>query len=130
LKFFYTNDLAGDIQDWKSSGTPDAFDAFSSSGHINPLSTVDITTLDVLGYNGPRLQPPHLYFTNLSAGNFQLRFVNSPGVSFTVLAATNLTQPLANWFVLGAATESTAGQFQFTDTTATNKFRYYTVRSP
>jgi len=130
LKFFYTNHLAGDIQDWKSSGTPDSFDAFSSSGHLNPLSTVDITALDVLGYNGLPLEPPHLYFTNLAGGNFQLRFVNSPGASFTVLAATNAAQPLATWFVLGAATESAAGQFQFTDTTATNKFRFYTVRSP
>lgn len=130
LKSFYTNELAGDIQDWKSSTIPDSFDAFSGSGHVNPIGTNDITAMDVLGYNGPRLAPPHVYETNLGGGSFRLRFVNSPGVGFTVLATTNLATPMANWLVLGAPTESPAGQFQFTDTTATNNQRFYRVRSP
>jgi len=120
LKLFYTNFNAGDIQDWKSSGVPDSFDAFSSSNHLNPMSTVDFISMDVLGYNGPKSLPSsHVYATNLANGNFQLRFVSSPGVGFTVLAGTNLTQPLASWFALGAPTESPSGQFQFTDTTKT-----------
>lgn len=130
LKFFYTNQFMGDIQDWKSSATPDSFDAFVTTSHVNPISTVDLTAMDILGYNGPRLAPPRVFGTNLSNGNFQLRFVNSPGVSFSILAGTNLTQPLSNWFVLGTATESPAGQFTFTDATRTNQQRFYTVRSP
>jgi hypothetical protein len=130
LKSFYTNASAGDIQDWKSSAIPDAFDAFSTSNHLDPMSTVDITAMDVLGYNGPRLAPPRVYETNLGGGSFRLRFVNSPGVGFTILAATNIATPLANWSVLGAPTESPSGQFQFTDTTATNTLRFYMVRSP
>ena len=131
LRFFYTNHNAGDIQDWKSvAGAPDSFDALSSSNHLNPMSTVDMVSMDVLGYNGPRLEPPRVYGTNLVNGNFQLRFVNSPGVSFTVLAATNLTQPLGSWFVLGTAAESPAGQFQFIDTTKTNQQRFYLIRTP
>ena len=129
LKFFHTNELNGDVQDWKSSAIPDAFDAFSRSNHLNPMSTVDLTAMDVLGYNGPRLVPPRVYSTNSPTG-FQLRFVNSPGVGFTILATTNISQPLANWLVLGAPTEITNGQFQFTDTTATNRQRFYRVRSP
>jgi hypothetical protein len=130
LRSFYTNVNSGDIQDWKSvSGSPDSFDALSSSNHVNPMGTMDITALDVLGYNGLKLVPPRLYLTNLVSGNMQLRFVNSPGVSFTVLAGTNLTQPLASWFVLGTATQSPVGQYQFTDTTATNMFRFYRVQS-
>lgn len=129
LKFFYTNASLGDIQDWKSSATPDAFDAFTSSGHLEPLSTNDITALDVLGYNGPGLAAPRLTGTKLAGGNFQLSFVNAPGIAFTVLATTNLTTHLTNWTVLGTATESPAGQFRFTDTLATNKFRYYSVHS-
>src|SRR5207248_2414981 len=35
LKTFYSNRFVGDVQDWKSSGVPDSFDALSSSGHIN-----------------------------------------------------------------------------------------------
>jgi hypothetical protein len=129
LKFFYTNFNAGDVQDWKSSGTPDSFDAFSSSGHVLPMSTVDFVALDVLGYNGARLASPRVYGSPTN-GNFQLRFVNSPGVSFTVLTTTNLAQPVASWFVLGTATESPAGQFQFTDTTKTNQQRFYLIRTP
>jgi hypothetical protein len=130
LKSYYTNESAGDIQDWKSSAIPDAFDAFSVAGHINPMGTNDITAMDVLGYNGPRLAAPRVYETNLGGGSFRLRFVNSPGVGFTILAATNIATPLANWSVLGAPTESPSGQFQFTDTTATNTLRFYMVRSP
>ena len=130
LKFFYTNVNFGDIQDWVSGTTPDAFDAFSRSGRLNPLSTADITAMDVLGYNGAPLLAPRLVATNSGNGNFRLSFYNSPGVRFTVLASTNLTTRLANWTVLGTATEGPAGQFTFTDTTATNQNRFYIVRSP
>jgi hypothetical protein len=129
LRFFYTNHLAGDIQDWKTTNTPDSFDAFVTSGHINPISTVDITAMDVLGYNGLSLQPPHLYVTK-SDSDVQLRFVNSPGVSFTILATTNIAMKETTWTALGTPTESPAGQFTFTDTTATNGLRFYSVRSP
>ena len=120
LKFFHSNRFSGDVQDWKSGGTPtDSFDALSSSGHINPMSTVDFMAMDVLGYNGFSLQPPRLYVTKTN-GNIQLRFVNSPGVTFTILATTNIAVRETNWTVLGTATETPAGQFTFTDTTATN----------
>ncbi len=128
LRFFYTNHLAGDIQDWKTTNTPDSFDAFVTSGHINPISTVDITAMDVLGYNGLSLDPPRLYVTKTN-GDVQLRFVNSPGVSFTILATTNLATKETSWTALGTATEGPTGQFTFTDTTATNGFRFYSVRS-
>jgi hypothetical protein len=130
LQFFYTNAAFGDIQDWLSGATPDAFDAFASAGHLNPISMADITALDVLGYNGPGLAPPRLFGTKLANGNFQISFVNSPGTNFTVLATTNLTAPLASWTVLGTATEGPAGQYQFIDAPATNRQRFYDVRSP
>lgn len=126
----FSSDPSGDLQDWASASTPDAFDAFSSSGHVNPMSTADVTALDVLGYNGFAVAPPRVYGTNTSSGKFQLRFVNSPGVTFTVLSATNLTTKLTNWTVLGTATESPAGQFTFTDNSATNRYKFYSVHSP
>ena len=129
LKFFYTNQFLGDIQDWKSTNTPDAFDAFVTSGHINPMSTVDITAMDVLGYNGLALVPPHLYVAKTN-NNVTLRFVNSPGVTFTVLATTNLATKASTWTALGTASEAPPGQFIFTDTAATGGFRFYSVRSP
>jgi hypothetical protein len=130
LKSFYTNESFGDIQDWLSSATPDSYDAFSSSGHLLPVSAVDIITMDVLGYNGPGVIRPRLFATSPASGTVQVRFVNAPGAGFTVLESTNLTTPLASWTVLGSPTESPAGQFQFNDTTATNRQRFYDVRSP
>jgi uncharacterized repeat protein (TIGR03803 family) len=67
----------------------------------------------------------------LPAGAFQLSFSNTPGVSFTALAATNVSLPLSNWTVLGSFTEAPPGQFQFTDSQpAAAGQRYYRVRSP
>jgi hypothetical protein len=39
-----------DLSDWSGS-TNDAFNAFSNSGVLNPLSAGDITLMDVIGYN-------------------------------------------------------------------------------
>ena len=67
----------------------------------------------------------------LGNGAFQFGFSNTPGASFTVLSATNVSLPLSNWTVLGTATETTPGQFQFIDLQATNSAqRFYRVRSP
>ncbi len=56
---------------------------------------------------------------------------NTPGVTFTVLGATDLSQPVSNWDVLGQMTETAPGQFQWVDTDYNNyDFRFFTVRSP
>lgn len=69
----------------------------------------------------------------LGDGRFQFAFSNLSGASFSVLASTNVALPLNQWSNLGAALESppTSGQFQFTDSQATNNVRrFYRVRSP
>jgi hypothetical protein len=64
-------------------------------------------------------------------GVFEFGFVGTPGVSFVVLAATNLASSSSNWTILGSATETSPGQFQFADDQATpNTRRFYRVRSP
>jgi N-acetylneuraminic acid mutarotase len=69
--------------------------------------------------------------TKLPSGAFRFGFTNTPGVSFTALAATNLSLSLSNWTVLGSVTDSPPGEFQFTDLQATNSpRRFYRVRSP
>jgi hypothetical protein len=52
------------------------------------------------------------------------------GTTYTVLSTTNVALPISNWISLGTAAEATAGQFQFTDTTATNGQRFYRLRLP
>ena len=129
LKLFFTNQFFGDVQDWKSSAVPDSFDALSASGHVNPMGAVDFIAMDVLGYNSPGSIWPSRLFATKTNGVFQLRFVNSPGVTFTVVATTNLAVRETNWTVVGTAAESPAGQFTFTDA-VTNGWKFYSVRSP
>ena len=58
-------------------------------------------------------------------------FTNSAGLTFTIVSATNLALSLGDWPVLGPATESTPGQYQFTEPLDTNhERRFCRVRSP
>jgi sugar lactone lactonase YvrE len=66
----------------------------------------------------------------LAKGVFQAAFSNSDGAAtFTVLYSTNPALPIAQWAVLGPATNVAPGLFQFTDTQATDSQRFYSVRS-
>jgi N-acetylneuraminic acid mutarotase len=67
----------------------------------------------------------------LANGAVQFGFTNTPNSTFTVLASVNVSLPVTNWTVLGVVTETSPGQFQFTDLPATNQpQRYYRVRWP
>jgi sugar lactone lactonase YvrE len=66
----------------------------------------------------------------LPGGAFQFSFTNTPTVSFSAFAATNVASPLSNWTALGGVTEVSLGQFQFTDPAANSAQRFYRVRSP
>jgi T5SS/PEP-CTERM-associated repeat protein len=107
-----------------------------SSGGISPLD-LDVCHSEYKPLNsylipGPPPTPIQLAGLTLSGGAaFQFSFTNTPGALFTVLAATNPALPLSNWTVLGAVSESPPGQFQFSDSQATNNpLRFYRVRSP
>jgi hypothetical protein len=67
----------------------------------------------------------------LANGSVKFSFTNSPGYTFTVLGSTNVAFALTNWTILGSITDSPAGFYQFTDTTApANLRRFYVVRWP
>ena len=69
--------------------------------------------------------------SRLANGSFQFGFSNAPGALLSVISTTNVALPSSNWTVLGAATEISPGQFQFTDTQTTNyPHRFYSLRSP
>jgi prepilin-type processing-associated H-X9-DG protein len=67
---------------------------------------------------------------SLGSGTVQFSFTNIPSASSTILSTTNLSLPLSEWAVIGAATENPPGQYQFIDTEAAVTQRYYIVRSP
>src|SRR5207244_2138196 len=62
----------------------------------------------------PALLTPPIRLQNAA---FQFTFRNTPGLSFTVLSATNLAVRLENWTSLGLAAEISPGHYQFTDAT-------------
>jgi len=87
----------------------------------NQIVKVQLAKVDLINVTGIQLQ----------AGAFQLSFSNILGGTFSVVATTDLKQPLTNWTSLGGAIESPPGTFQFTDPQATNlPTRFYRVSSP
>ena len=78
--------------------------------------------------------PPSPKLANLTVvanGSVRFSFTNAPGYTFTVLGSTNVALALSNWTVLGTVTDSPAGFYQFTDSTApANSRRCYLVRWP
>jgi hypothetical protein len=74
--------------------------------------------------------PPFLENTTyLPEAQFQFSFTSNPGLSYGVLAATNLAGPLSNWTVICSATEIAPGQYLFVDAATTNApQRFYRVR--
>jgi hypothetical protein len=127
LKAFNSPVNGGDLQDWASSSTADSFDAFLASGQEAPLSSADLTTLNILGYK-LNLAIPRLAATRSGSTNILLTFTNVTGLNFSILASTNIATAATNWTVLGTPIEApTAGQYQFTDS-ITNKTRFYRVR--
>jgi len=77
------------------------------------------------GVSAPRLNGP----TMLPGGSFRIDFTASQGLSFKVLAASDIA--VTTWTVLGLATETSAGNYSFTDAQAPNfPRRFYKVCWP
>ena len=66
----------------------------------------------------------------LNQSTFRFSFNNTPGWSFIALTSTNVSEPLTDWTALVGVTEVSPGQFEFTDSQATNSpQRFYRVRA-
>ena len=63
---------SGDSGDWASSVTDNSFDAFSSSGVLNVVTSNDLTEMDAIGWNltGSILPFRDFYWTGASNNNF------------------------------------------------------------
>jgi hypothetical protein len=67
----------------------------------------------------------------LADGSCRLTFTNLPNFGFSVLASTDVTSPLTDWTLLGAATEISPGHYQFIDLLApAYPHRFYRIRWP
>ncbi len=81
----------------------------------------------------PIRQPPVLTKLGRSAtGELQFTFNdNTPGATFSVISATNISSSVSNWVVLGQAKRVPFGGFQFSDFQITNRpSGFYRVSSP
>ncbi len=64
-------------------------------------------------------------------GAFQFNFTAQPGQQFTVWSTTDISIPFQNWTSLGQATETSSGNYEFSDAQAGGvSQRYYRVTSP
>jgi sugar lactone lactonase YvrE len=122
-------------QSWLTiTGSTNGVVSFSFTANAGPNRTANIS---LLGQTIPITQEAigsPLTLTGahiLGRGVLQLAFSNSSGASFTVLSTTNLALPLSQWTVAGPATNTGAGQYQFTSQpTPNDPQRYYLIRSP
>jgi hypothetical protein len=63
----------------------------------------------------------------MANGQFEVTLRSEPGLVFEILAATDLTQPVANWTSLATLTNIT-GSIPFVDSTPGQGQRFYTAR--
>jgi hypothetical protein len=129
-----TQDLATAVT-WVSADT--AVATIDTNGLVTALgSGTSLISAEFAGITNsmeftvlPPVTHPLLTLVARVSGNFQFSFTNSPGASFTVWATTNLGVPLSEWENVGAPTEISAGQYQFSDPQAAEySQRFYKVR--
>jgi hypothetical protein len=95
---------------------------------VGMLSELNVVTNAAMT---PIVPPTLIDAMMVGNGVFQFGFTNTnQGAAFTVLSATNLAEPLADWTAIGTASNIATGVLQFTDPRATNSMGYYRIRSP
>jgi hypothetical protein len=129
LKSFVGLVGAADIEDWVGSIPPDAADSVDPAGYQLDLSQVDMTALDVLGWNFwynlsrvPRVSTVNIWKTGPMERT--LTFTNTPGTGYNVITSLDML----SWTVLGPATEISPGHYSFVDGNATNALQFYAVK--
>jgi len=78
------------------------------------------------------VQSPIVNGLSLSNGNLTFAFTSATGLSFSVLATNDISAPVSTWPVIGTAVENPAGSgnYQFTNSSATNSQEFYILRQP
>jgi hypothetical protein len=87
--------------------------------------------VDIGAYEHQWATTPATFNPAITGNGVQLAITNTPGAYFTVLGASSLATPLANWTVLGVMSEISPGQFQWTDASyASHSMRFLRLRNP
>jgi hypothetical protein len=110
-----------------------ATSAAAVTGATIHFTTGNLTAADSTpGFTIPAPIKSNLGGVTLNAGKLAFAFTNATGLSFSVLATNDLTAPVATWPVVGQAVESPAGSgnYQYTNSAATNVLQFYILRQP
>jgi hypothetical protein len=86
LHNFNTSSFGGDRGDWASSSTHDAFDAFATSGVLEPISSSDLTALDAIGWNTVPTAPQ----PDLTASKLALTSIDGSGAGSLAFQLNNI----------------------------------------
>lgn len=125
----------GDYGDWWSSGAraPQVQDAAITPG-ATPNPKVELTALDVIGYHLVPAPVPVLTSITLAGTNLVIHGVNGlASGAYTVLTATNITLPRAQWTPVATNSLNANGAFAFTAVNAVNPRnprQYYLLELP
>ena len=119
----------------------DSFIVFSATSYTGAFATLNLPTLGAgLAWNTNALingvlsvvatvGPRFASLVQSADGNFQFSGTGAAGVTYTLNAATNITQPVVWMFVTNAVADQT-GLFQLADLSATNfPLRFYRISS-
>jgi len=109
--------------------------SFSFTANPNTVARSAFITLlgqSILVTQSAAVFPPVLMNANMPTnGVFQFGFTNgTAGATYSVLFSTNVAAPLASWSVIGTAVQVGPSLWQFTDNQASNRTRFYRIRSP
>ena len=108
--------------DWYNPVAANAVESYwNEYTQIPPVSDNLVSVVPVV--------PAVTNITRLVGGNIQISGTGQDGATYRVLVSANITQPRTNWTEIHSGT-LTGGQFQFTDTNATNQNRYYLIVMP
>jgi len=119
----FNQNPAGDYGDWWTAGshTPQVQDAFITAG-ATPDPQVELTALDVIGYNLMPVPQPAITGISLSGTNLVMNGTNGLATgTYYVLASTNLSLPLNQWTPVATNMLSASGNFTITATNAVNR---------
>jgi hypothetical protein len=125
----------GDYGDWWSSGAraPQVQDAAITPG-ATPNPKVELTALDVIGYHLVPAPVPVITSITLAGTNLVVHGMNGlASGAYTVLTATNITLPRAQWTPVATNSLNANGAFAFTAVNAVNPRnprQYYLLELP
>lgn len=82
-------------------------------------------SIAVLPSSTPAVPATNITIVAVSPTTYNLGGLGAPSSAYHVYAATNVTTPMTNWWLIGTTNSSAGGVIQFLDPQATNKQRFY-----